>query len=319
MMGSNEPFRRAGEVSMGASTATPPLFILGSPRSFTSLICAMVGQNPAAYGVPELNLFIADDLKTLVNELSGYRQIQLHGLLRTVAHVYSGEQTLKSLDMARRWILTRLDRGTDSVYQELCARVAPLRIIDKSPVYSLRPEYLARAAHAFPDARYLHLVRHPRTQGISIMKVAKGLMAILANSIDYSTESPTIDPQISWYAMQKNIVEFLDGIPPERKLQMQGEIVLNNREESLAAICRWLDMPHDAAAIEAMLHPERSPFACLGPLGAHLGNDINFLRSPALRDGEISTAELDGPLPWRSDGKGFSPEVAEMARRLGYR
>ena len=72
----------------------PPLFILGSPRSFTSLICAVLGQNPDAYGVPELNLFITDDIKTLIEELSGYRQIQLHGLLRTVSHLYSGEQNL---------------------------------------------------------------------------------------------------------------------------------------------------------------------------------------------------------------------------------
>ena len=295
-----------------------PLFILGSPRSFTSLICAMLGQNPDAYGVPELNLFIADELKILIEELSGYRQIQLHGLLRVVSHLYSGEQTLKSLEMARRWILVRLDHSTAEIYHELCARVAPLRIIDKSPVYSLKPEYLERIDSAFPDARYLHLVRHPRTQGESIMKVAKGLMAILANSIDYSTETPTIDPQISWFNMQKNIMDFLQRIPTERKMQMHGEIVLNEREDSLRMISAWLGMAYDTDSVEAMLHPEDSPYACLGPLGAHLGNDINFLRSPSLRDGEIRYSTLEGALPWRSDGKGFSTDVLEMARHLGY-
>ena len=296
-----------------------PLIILGSPRSFTSLICAILGQNPDAYGVPELNLFITDDIKTLVEELSGYRQIQLHGLLRTVSHLYSGEQNLKSLEMARRWILTRLDRGTDEIYRELCEKVAPLRIIDKSPVYSLKPEYLERIHKAFPDAYYLHLVRHPRTQGESIMKVAKGLMAILANSIDYSTETPTVDPQISWYNMQKNILDFMQKIPGDRQMRMHGEIVLNQREDSLRKICQWIGMADDASAVEDMLHPEQSPFACLGPVGAHLGNDINFLRSPELRDGQISYSRLEGPLPWRSDGKGFSQEVMEMAWDLGYK
>jgi hypothetical protein len=296
-----------------------PLIILGSPRSFTSLICAVLGQNPDAYGVPELNLFITDDIKTLIEELSGYRQIQLHGLLRTVSHLYSGEQNLKSLEMARRWILTRLDRGTDEIYRELCEKVAPLRIVDKSPVYSLKPEYLERINKAFPDAYYLHLVRHPRTQGESIMKVAKGLMAILANSIDYSTETPTVDPQISWYNMQKNILDFMQKIPGDRQMRMQGEIVLNQRKDSLRKICQWIGMAYDASAIEDMLHPEQSPFACLGPVGAHLGNDINFLRSPELRDGQISYSQLEGPLPWRSDGKGFSQEVMEMAWDLGYK
>ncbi len=104
----------------------------------------MVGQHPEAYGVPELNLFVADNLEQLIESMTGYRQIQLHGLLRTVAHLNSGEQTLLSLDMARRWMITRLKRNTAEVYQELCRNVAPLRIVDKSPVYSLDPKNLER-------------------------------------------------------------------------------------------------------------------------------------------------------------------------------
>jgi hypothetical protein len=111
----------------------------------------------------------------------------------------------------------------------------------------------------------------------------------------------------------------MQKIPMDRQMRMQGEIVLNQREDSLRKICQWLNMSHDDAALVDMLHPEQSPFACLGPLGAHLGNDINFLRSPELRDGEISYSTLDGPLPWRSDGKGFSQNVIKMARDLGYK
>lgn len=303
---------------MSREASKSPLFILGSPRSFTSLICAVLGQNPRAYGMPELNLFITDTLRELIDALGGYRQIQLHGLLRVISHLYTGEQSLKALEMSRRWILRRLDRTTADIYRELCDRVAPLRIVDKSPVYSLKPEYLERLDRAFPDAQYLHLLRHPRTQGESVMKVAEGMMAILANSIDYSTDPPTIDPQISWLNMQQNITSFLAGIPDERKLQLHGEYVLNNRDEGLRKICRWAGLADDDLALEAMLHPEDSPYACLGPLGAHLGNDINFLRSPQLRDGEIRMGSLDGALGWRPDGKGFTPEVIEMARKLGY-
>jgi hypothetical protein len=313
-----KPYSPGRKTSMSKEGSISPLFILGSPRSFTSLVCAVLGQNPRGYGVPELNLFIADDLRTLIDELGGYRQIQLHGLLRVICHLYTGEQSLKALEMSRRWMLRRLDCSTADIYREICERVAPLRIIDKSPVYSLKPEYLQRLDKAFPDAQYLHLLRHPRTQGESVMKVADGMMAILANSIDYETDPPTIDPQISWLSMQQNITEFLAGIPDERKLQLHGEYVLNNRDEGLRQICRWAGLADDDVAVEAMLHPEDSPYACLGPLGAHLGNDINFLRSPELRDGKIRGGSLEGALSWRSDGAGFSPEVIEMARNLGY-
>jgi hypothetical protein len=53
-------------------------------------------------------------------------------------------------------------------------------------------------------------------------------------------------------------------------------------------------------------------------VGAHLGNDINFLRDPAFRPGQVSPSTLDGPLPWRADHRGFEPRVVELARRFGY-
>jgi hypothetical protein len=89
-------------------TVPQPIFILGAPRSFTSVICTMLGQHPETYGVPELNLFIAETLGQLLERLKGVRQFQMHGLLRSVAQLYSGEQTLLSIDMAHRWILNRL-------------------------------------------------------------------------------------------------------------------------------------------------------------------------------------------------------------------
>ena len=39
-----------------------PLLILASSRSFTSVICAALGQHPQMYGLPELHLFVADTL-----------------------------------------------------------------------------------------------------------------------------------------------------------------------------------------------------------------------------------------------------------------
>ena len=96
-----------------------PIIILGAPRSFTSLICAIVGENPLAFGVPELNLFATDRLEELLMQSSNLRQIQLHGLLRTVAHLYAGEQSISSVDMARRWMLTRVQWTTGAVYKEI--------------------------------------------------------------------------------------------------------------------------------------------------------------------------------------------------------
>ncbi|MDS4040144.1 MAG: sulfotransferase [Candidatus Competibacter sp.] len=300
------------------SNLVQPLFILGAPRSFTSLICAMVGQHPDNYGVPELNLFVADSLKEVWEQMVGLRQIQLHGLLRTVAYLYSGEQTLASVDMARRWVMLRLERSTAQVYRELCVRVAPLRVVDKSPIYVARYENLMRIHDVFPCAYYLHLLRHPRTQGESILKVAEGAMAILVNSIDYTTEPPMVDPQIAWCRIQENILKFLKIIPDSNKMRLHGEDILNQPNSYLKQICQWLKISDDNQKIQAMLHPEDSPFACLGPIGAHLGNDINFLRSPRFRYQKIPSSTLDGSLSWRRDGGGFNQTTLELATEMGY-
>ena len=76
---------------------TSPLFILAAPRSFTSLISAMLGQHPQTYGVPELSLFMGETLRDVTETVPGIRQQRAHGILRMVAQVYFGEQSLLSL------------------------------------------------------------------------------------------------------------------------------------------------------------------------------------------------------------------------------
>lgn len=296
-----------------------PIFILGAPRSFTSIICAMLGQHPEAYGVPELNLFITENLEELSEKLKGIRQFQIHGLLRTVAQLYAGEQTILSVDLAYRWILNRLHWTTGEVYIELCHKVSPLRIVDKSPVYTTNLEILNRLHETFPNAHYLHLVRHPRTQGQSMSRLANGAVAVMTGSLDYSTKPTAIDPQYSWYKMQRNILDFLSTVPSHQQMRLLGEDILNDPHSHFEKICQWLNLGWNESIFEAILRPQDSPYASLGPYGAQLGNDPNFLKSPAFRYKPIAPSQLEGSLPWREDNKGFLPPVLQLAQEFGYK
>jgi hypothetical protein len=300
------------------SSFPPPLFILAAPRSFTSLICAMLGQHPQAYGVPELNLFIGETLQDITEVMPSIRQLRRHGILRMVSQVYFGGQNLMLLESARRWVLKRNYWSVGEVYQELCRQVAPKQIIDKSPRYSFKPEYLQRIHQTFPDAYYLHLTRHPRSQGKSILNIFDGLLAIMGDSMDNSSDIPLVDPQYMWYNTQHNILDFLSNIPDSHHRHFRGEDILSDPPRYFEEICRWLNLDWNSSAFEAMLQPQNSPYACLGPYGAHYGNDSNFLKSPTFSQRTISPSYLEGPLPWRPDGKGFILDVVEMAQRLGY-
>ena len=294
------------------------LIILAPPRSFTSVVCAMLGQHPEMYGLPEVNLFVAETMGERQAVVSHPRFSQ-QGLLRVVAQLFGGEQTVQTVAQAERWIEQRADHSWASVLEELSDRVAGRILVDKSPRTVTRCEYMWRARRALPRARFIHLLRHPRGQGESLWKVAGPLAGAGLNALDYASDPPSIDYQKTWYMLNTNIVTFLDGVPSDQYLRLRGEDILADPGPHLRKIAEWLGIRTDREAVEAMKHPERSPYACLGPMNAKFGNDPYFLQAPALRPsrGQVQHS-LEGPLPWRADGQGFSPEVKEFARALGY-
>ena len=107
-------------------------------------------------------------------------------------------------------------------------------------------------------------------------------------------------------------------VPADQQMRVRGEDLLAEPDEVLCRIATWMGVRSDAPAIEEMKHPERSPYAFLGPPGARYGNDAFFLQDPAFRPGRSGLHYLEGPLSWRNDGQGFSPEVMRLAQEFGY-
>jgi len=298
-----------------------PLFLLAPPRSYTSLMNAMLGQHPQCFGLPELCLFNVERLFELwvrTTDEMGSEAKTRHGLLRAVAEIYAGEQTMDSVRMATHWCAARQQHSTASIYQELVAKIDPLVAVEKSPAYTVDIKRLFRIEAAFPDARYIHLTRHPVGQCKSVMSLYDGTFALFVNSIDFLEDRAIVEPQFAWYDLNINILNFLDTIPPERQMRLRGEDMMSDPPKHLVQVCRWLGLRDDVDAIDAMMHPERSPFACFGPLDAMFGNDPNFLSGPTFRPHKVKVPPLDRPVPWREDGKGLYPRVVELARELGY-
>jgi hypothetical protein len=278
----------------------------------------VLGQHPELYGLPETNLFVADTIGERAEVLEEPRFAE-DGLLRAVAQFLSGEQTVQSVGLAQSWLAVRAHSSIVSVFWELGRRVSPRRLVDKSPATALQPDYLERVQHFFPHAKYLHLLRHPASQCESLVKWA-GPQAGLRFQAYASRPGPAmVDVQQVWYRMHTNIVRFLETVPAGDQLAVRGEDLLADLESHLTKIASWLGIRSDNAAMEAMKHPERSAFACLGPPNAPFGSDPDFLREPELRapPGQ-SERSLDEWLPWRPDRAGFHPRVRALAQEFGY-
>jgi len=288
------------------------------------------------YGLPELHLFGARTIGEWFQQCAHASFDMDHGLVRVIAELFFGEQTEKSIARARGWLMRRSHCTTEMIFELVAEKVHPLIPIDKSPSLVYNPQCLQYVRALFPDARYIYLTRHPRGHGESVMRyleeraklgpIPPGHWLVGLASYPYSFlsenhmthERRDVDPQRGWYALNQNICEFLESIPDEQKLRIRGEDLLSRPADALGKIVRWMQLRDDPVAIEEMMHPERSPYAGFGPLGARFGNDRSFLRSPTMRPVRPIVQNLEGPLSWREDGRGFLPEVKELARQFGY-
>ncbi len=294
-----------------------PVFILCPGRSFSSVVCSMLGQHPDLYGVPELNLFLGDTLGGLMHLARRRRSnYMLHGLVRALAELRFGGQTEAGGKQAWGWIDQHLHWSTARVFRDLAERMAPRQCVDKSPAYSAQMDYLKRMHETFPEARYLHLSRHPRATANSQYRVLAVKKAF--RPADHMTANPTAVEQ-HWIRNHSNILEFAQDLPPGQYMRLQGEQLLNDPRTYLPQIVEWLEIRNDAPAMGAMLHPEDSPYAGFGPQCAPCGNNLGFLENPRLRIGGLPELSLRGPLEWLDDEGEFSRHTIELAHQLGYR
>lgn len=311
----------AGPVAAGAAGSRPPVILLGPGRSFTTVVAAMLGQHPAHFGVPELNTGVADTVGEFLRITSNATRPVGQGLIRAVAQLALGEQSVASIEETRAWLVANAAMPMTELVLHLREAVAPRALVEKSPLMTANPEYLQRMLHQFPDARFIHLTRHPRSACQSMLRWPAYEMLLrmgVAESFDRRCTPPVFDPQVHWFLANGLVMEMLDSLPPDRWRRIQGETVLEDPAGSLAPICDWLGVDSGPEALAAMQRPEDSPFAVAGPPNAQYGGDPSFFEAPHLRPFRRPEATLSGPLPWRPDGAGFSADVVEMAHVFGY-
>ena len=255
----------------------PPIVILGSSPREVSLVGAMIGRNPGAFEFPQLNLFISDTLEGMFKAIPDPRQTHVHGLLRALAYVYGSEQTINSIAMARRWMLRRLSWPTSRIFDELRTRIAPRRMVEKSAIYSQDTKCLERLRKASPDAYYVRIVE-PAPRSGAVSASADGNKGPL----DTRDQQTVLREHLQVRKAERFISEAMKNITAEKLVILQIERLLADPRNELTQLCTRLQLPNDEAAVTKMLHPEQSPFASFGPVGANLGDDPAFLRDPSV-------------------------------------
>lgn len=286
-----------------------PVIILTCMRSYSSLVSAMLGQHPALYTLPEINPFVGPTIGAIIDVLMMVRPRSLDGLLRLVAELEFGGQTRETVEDGREWLRARRGWPTARFLGHVSQRIAPRRFVEKSPSTVVTTDGIKNALRTYPNAFYLHLHRHPSAVCRSLAAIAR------------SGERPQRrgkDPETSWYKANSAILWAAGRVPPGHFMSVRGKDVLADPDRYLAQICAWLDLETDPGILAAMRHPERSPFASLGPENAPFGNDPGFLREPAYTQRPISDPALSAELDWARPGRRLKSRTIALAHQLGY-
>lgn len=235
----------------GAMVSSPdfqldaPLFVLGSPRSGTSLLRLMLTSHPQLVIPPECGFIL-----WLAPEFGAWDERSCDdGAIRG--------RFLSALGAARKFNTWGLSTAAvddeiravrPKTYAELCAAVvrAYRRKQEKSAsIWGDKNNYYVRhVAELFalyPRGRFLHIVRDVRDVACSYREVMEADF-----SSPFSPNLPTDIDAIAdvWTKDVSRLVSDFEHIPQARKATIRYEDVVADPARVLDGICRWLSVPY---------------------------------------------------------------------------
>ncbi|MBK8563871.1 MAG: amino acid adenylation domain-containing protein [Saprospiraceae bacterium] len=222
---------------IGTSSAIRnPIFILAPPRSGTTLLRVMLAGHPGMFACNELQLL---HFETLVEREAAYQgkfALWSEGLIRAVMelnHCEAEEAKLLLHNFAKHGMTTR------EMFEQLQEWVGDRLLVDKSPSYALDGEALQKAISDFPNARFIHLVRHPYSMVKSFEKYHMDQVLYL-HPHDFSSQQLG---ELVWLVSQRTTLDFLKNVPASQQFRMVYEDLVQNPEAVMHALCETLGIP----------------------------------------------------------------------------
>ncbi|VAW80208.1 Polyketide synthase modules and related proteins [hydrothermal vent metagenome] len=212
--------------------------ILSSPRAGSTLLRVMLGGHQDLFSPPELHLMLFSHLGHWSEQLkhSDFDQ----GLQRALMEL-NDIDAVQSKVLLEEWVQQKLSIA--EVYQRLSDLSTKRILIDKSPTYAMYPEIFDRAERLFEQGKYIHLVRHPYAVIDSFVKLRMDKL------LPYKTSNPYKTAEQIWLRSNKNVMRFFDRLPEHRKHFIKYEDTVINPQQTMQALCQFLEVPYDNATL----------------------------------------------------------------------
>lgn len=197
-----------------------PIFVVGLPRSGTTLAAQIISAHSRAGNAGELETMTLAAARLAGGRPTAEIEASLNALgeagVAAVAALYEG---------AMRYVVPDKDFA-----------------VDKMP---LNFRFIAEAAILFPEARFVHCTRHPADTFISALQTEMNA----AHSYSYDP-----DDYAAYYREYRRLMAHWDEVLPGRVFELSYERLVAEPAPAIAALLAYLDLPME----EACLHPERN-------------------------------------------------------------
>ncbi len=213
-------------------------FILSPPRSGSTLLRVMLAGHSGLFSPQELYLAPFRTMRDYDDFLQG--TVLNMGLVGTIAEVIS---RTGSWNLYRQWV--REEKPTAEIYEFFRERIGGRILVDKSPLFFPPLAVLRRLARHYPNARFIHLIRHPISCiGSYIQERFQGIFK----------ETATVDPydaaEWCWTRVNEGIATFASEIPANRMVQVYFEDLAEDPERVMRRLCPALGLPYEPAVLE---------------------------------------------------------------------
>lgn len=221
-----------------------PVFLLGSPRSGTTLARLMLNAHPQLAVPPECGFVL-----WLQPRFGAWRSADSADPAARAAYVQALRDCRKfdtwglGADTLDAWIAC----NRPASYAELCAQIhaAHAQQAGRSPRFwgdknNFHVQHVPALAALFPQARFVHIVRDGRDVACSYREVmAQGSRSPYAPRLDTDIERIATE----WHGNVQGVIDALAALPPEQSHAVRYEDLTRDPQPVCEALCDWLDLP----------------------------------------------------------------------------
>lgn len=220
----------------------PPIFIFGVPRSGTTLLRTILNCHPHIACGPEAP-WLANHLPQSV--------MALQEMLISAPHGYcDGFQVPPAKATAR------IRELVDGLFTDFARQQGKIRWAHKTPDDSM---FVAFFTGLFPDAKFIHLVRHPLDAALSNTKVSAHRAGIsewheqnILLEAGCAVKKNLFNSVLRWRRWNERISRSLAGVDHRR---IQYEDLVSQPLESFRALFAYLDEPFNPEILDYQKFP----------------------------------------------------------------